>query len=102
MNFYQSVFLKKNFLENIRKKVGFGGNYPLIFNLSDQTMSPNIIFKNLDYICHKSVELQKKNLKHFKFWKYFYWKHDKATLNDNINRAATAHVHTVLQLGYDL
>ena len=22
----------------------------------------------------------KKNLKHFKFWKYFYWKHDKATL----------------------
>ena len=23
----------------------------------------------------------KKNLKHFKFWKYFYWKHDKATLN---------------------
>ena len=25
------------------------------------------------------MELQK-NLKHFKFWKYFYWKHDKATL----------------------
>ena len=24
---------------------------------------------------HKSVELQKK-LKHFKFWKNFYWKHD--------------------------
>ena len=24
MNFYQSVFLQKNFLENIRKKVGFG------------------------------------------------------------------------------
>ena len=23
----------------------------------------------------------KKNLKHFKFWKYFYWKHDKATLS---------------------
>ena len=42
-------------------------------------MTPKIIFKNLDYICHKSVELQK-NLKHFKFWKYFYWKHDKATL----------------------
>ena len=76
MNFYQSVFLEKNFLENIRKKVGFGGNYPLIFTLS---MTPKIIFKNSDYICYKSVELQK-NLKHFKFWKYFYWKHDKATL----------------------
>ena len=37
MNFYLSVFLEKNFLENIRKKVGFGGNYPLIFTLSDQS-----------------------------------------------------------------
>ena len=36
MNFHQSVFLEKNFLENIRKKVGFWGNYPLIFTLSDQ------------------------------------------------------------------
>ena len=36
MNFYQSVFLEKNFLKNIRKKVGFWGNYPLIFTLSDQ------------------------------------------------------------------
>ena len=26
----------------------------------------------------------KKNLKHFKFWKYFYWKHDKATLSVRI------------------
>ena len=42
MNFYQSVFLEKNFLENIRKKVGFGGNYPLIFTLSDQ----NYDYKN--------------------------------------------------------
>ena len=41
-------------------------------------MAPKIIFKNLDYIWHKSVELQK-NLKHFKFCKYFHWKHDKAT-----------------------
>ena len=24
------------------------------------------------------MELQK-NLNHFKFWNYFYWKHDKAT-----------------------
>ena len=37
MNFYQSDFLEKNFLENILKKVGFGGNYPLIFTLSDQS-----------------------------------------------------------------
>ena len=39
MNFYQSVLLEKNFLENISKKVGFWGtgNYPLIFTLSDQT-----------------------------------------------------------------
>ena len=37
MNFYQSVLLEKNFLENISKKDGFWGNYPLIFTLSDQT-----------------------------------------------------------------
>ena len=37
MNFYQSVFLEKNFLRNIHKKVGFGGNYPLIFTLSGQS-----------------------------------------------------------------
>ena len=42
MNFYQSVFLEKNFLENTRKKVGFWGNYPLIFTLSDQ----NYDYKN--------------------------------------------------------
>ena len=36
MTFYQSVFLEKNFFEFICKKVGFGGNYPLIFTLSDQ------------------------------------------------------------------
>ena len=42
MNFYQSVFLEKNFLENIRKKVGFWGNYLLIFKLSDQ----NYDYKN--------------------------------------------------------
>ena len=37
MNFYQSVFLEKNVFENIRKKVGFWGNYPLIFTLSDES-----------------------------------------------------------------
>ena len=37
MKFYQSVFLEKNFFENIRQKVGFGDNYPLIFTLSDQS-----------------------------------------------------------------
>ena len=37
MNFYQSVFLEKNFIENIRRKVRFWGNYLLIFTLSDQS-----------------------------------------------------------------
>ena len=37
MNFYQSVLLEKNFSENISKNVGFRGNDPLIFTLSDQT-----------------------------------------------------------------
>ena len=32
MNFYQSVLLEKNFLENISRKVGFWGNYPLIYD----------------------------------------------------------------------
>ena len=67
MNIYQSVFLKKNFLENIRKKVGFGVKTLLYLCFLIKAMTPKIIFKNLDYICHKSVELQK-NLKHFKFW----------------------------------
>ena len=44
MNFYQSVFLQKNFLENIRKNVGFGGNYPLIFTLSDQSFDSKNYF----------------------------------------------------------
>ena len=57
MNF----FLEKNFLENISKKVGF-----LVISLKYlpfliKAMTPKIIFKNLDYICHKSVELQKKS-----------------------------------------
>ena len=51
-----------------------------------KAMTPKIIFKNLDYICHKFAELQK-NLKHFEFWKYFYWKHDKATLREISNLA---------------
>ena len=37
MNFYQSVLLEKNFLENISKKVGFWGKYPLIFTFYDRT-----------------------------------------------------------------
>ena len=59
MSFYQSVLLEKNFLENISKKVGFWGNYPLI--ILPFVMTPEIVFKNLDYLCHKSVELQKKS-----------------------------------------
>ena len=30
MNFYQSVFLEKNFIENISKNVGFWGMTPKI------------------------------------------------------------------------
>ena len=37
MNFYHSVFREIKLFENIRKKVGFGGNCPLIFTLSDQS-----------------------------------------------------------------
>ena len=47
MNFYQSVFLVKNCYENIREKVGFGGNYPLILTLSDQSSNPKNIFKKI-------------------------------------------------------
>ena len=45
MNFYQSVFLEKNFIENICKKVGFWGNYPLIFTISDPSYDSKIYFK---------------------------------------------------------
>ena len=64
-------------------------------------MTPKIIFKNLDYICYKSVELQK-NLKHFKLWKYFYWKHDKATLcakNDSVQTQWTQGQKTYWEQG---
>ena len=61
MNFYQSVLLEKNFLEKISRKVGFWGNYPLIFTLMIGPMTPKIVFKNLDSICHKSVKLQNKS-----------------------------------------
>ena len=37
MNFHLSVFLEKNFFKNIREKVRFGGNYPLLLTLSDQS-----------------------------------------------------------------
>ena len=44
MNFYQSVLLEKNFLENISRKVGFWGNYPLIFTLYDRTYDSKNFF----------------------------------------------------------
>ena len=37
MNFYQTVFPEKNFLENIHKKDEFWGTDPLIFTLSGQS-----------------------------------------------------------------
>ena len=43
MNFYQSVFLEKTFfLENIRKNVGFWGNY--LFSFSDQSFDSKNYF----------------------------------------------------------
>ena len=41
---FLSVSSWKNFLENISKKVGFWGNYPLIFTLSDQTFDSKNCF----------------------------------------------------------
>ena len=45
MNFYQSVFPEKNSIENIRNKVGFWGNYPLIFTLSGQSYDSKNYFQ---------------------------------------------------------
>ena len=45
MNFYQSVFLKKFLGGSIRKKVGFHGNYPLIFTLSGQSYDSKNYFQ---------------------------------------------------------
>ena len=51
MNFYQSVFLEKNFFENIRKKSRVLEMLNLIFSLSDQSNDSKTIFnKNLDNI----------------------------------------------------
>ena len=44
MNFYRAVFPEKNFLENIHKKCGIWGTYPLIFTLCGQ----NYDYKNYD------------------------------------------------------
>ena len=44
MNFYRAVFPKKNFLENIHKKGGFWGTYPLILRVLVRAMTKkNII-----------------------------------------------------------
>ena len=45
MNIYQSVFLDKNFLGNIHKKVWFWGNYHLIFTLSGLSYDTKNYFK---------------------------------------------------------
>ena len=47
MNFYQSVFLEKNFLGNIRQKGRFWGNYPLIFTLSGQSYDSKKLFSKI-------------------------------------------------------
>ena len=50
MKFYQSVLHEKIFFQNVRKKVGFWGNYPVIFTLSDQSYDSKFFFKKIDYI----------------------------------------------------
>ena len=72
MNFYQSVFPEKMFSKTFAKKAGSGVitfQY-LLFLVRATCMPAKVIFSNLDYICHKSMELQR-NLKHFKFWYFF-------------------------------
>ena len=58
MNFYQSLFVEKTFLSQVLSGVGvITLKYlPLLI----RTMTPKIIFKNLYYMCHKSVKVQKK------------------------------------------
>ena len=55
MNFYRAVFPEKNFLENIHKKGGFRGTYPVIFTLFGKTITKDKknYDLNLDFICHK-------------------------------------------------
>ena len=38
-----------------------------------------------------------KNLKHFKFWKYFYWKHDNATLRVQVTLQNEKNIRNVLK-----
>ena len=60
MNFYRSVFLEKNFLENIHKNVGFWGNYPLIFTLSDQSYDSKNYFQKFRLYIPQIYEVVKK------------------------------------------
>ena len=61
MNFYQSVFLEKNFLENIRKKVRFGVNYTLIFTLSDQSYESKNYFLKIRLYMPQICRVAKKS-----------------------------------------
>ena len=61
MNFYQSVFLEKNFLGNIRKKVGFWGNYPLIFTLSGQSYDSKNYFQKFRFYMPQIFGVAKKS-----------------------------------------
>ena len=65
MNFYQSVFPGKLFRKYSQEKSGFGVIILQYLPFLASAMSP-ILFKKIDYICHKSVELQKnKNILNF-------------------------------------
>ena len=71
-DFLQASFPEKtkNCLENILNEVRFWSNYPQHLPFLAISMTPKIIFQYLDYICHKSVELQR-NLKHFNLGSIF-------------------------------
>ena len=61
MKFYQSVFLEKNFLGNIRKKVVFWGNYPLILTLSGQSYDSKNYFQNFRLYMPRIIGVAKKS-----------------------------------------
>ena len=62
------------------KKAGFGVRYLQfkIYPFLVRAMSKNYDLKSRQYM-PKTIEFER-NLKHYKFWEYIYWRHGKATL----------------------
>ena len=61
MNFYQSVFLVKHCLGNIRTKIGFWGNFPLIFTLSGHSYDSKNYFQKFRLYMPQINEVVKKS-----------------------------------------